>query len=106
LSDKQMKLTVLCIGEVGTEAAQQVLHGLSKAFPEMTCFLSESVMPIPIEAYNKARRQYHSTRLLAKLTKHVEKSGVNVVLGVTSLDLTFRVLTLSLEKPIVQARLQ
>jgi len=82
-----MRLTVLRIGEVSAEAVQQVLNGLSRVFSEMACLLSESVMPIPQEAYNKARRQYHSTRILAKLTNHVEKSGDNVVLGVTSLDL-------------------
>lgn len=82
-----MKLTVMRIGEVSAEAVQQVLHGLSQAFPEITCFLSENVMPIPQEAYNQARRQYHSTHILAKLTNHVEKLGVNVVLGVTSLGL-------------------
>jgi len=82
-----MKLTVLRIGNVNIETVQQVLHGLSQAFPEVKCTLSESVMPIPKEAYNQLRRQYHSTRILAKIINFVEKSKSDVVLGVTTFDL-------------------
>jgi len=82
-----MKLTVLRIGNVDTEAVQHVLHGLSQAFPEVECSLSESVMSIPKETYNQARHQYHSTRILAKMMDFVKKSDSAVVLGVTTLDL-------------------
>jgi len=82
-----MRLTVLRIGNVDAEAVQHVLHGLSQAFPEVVCNLSESGMSVPKEAYNQARSQYHSTRILAKLIGHVGKLGVNIVLGVTALDL-------------------
>jgi len=82
-----MKLTVLRIENVDNEAIQHVLHGLSQAFPGVVCNLFESVITVPDEAYNQARRQYHSTRILAKLIEHVEKLGVDCVLGVTSLDL-------------------
>jgi len=82
-----MKLTVLCIGNVDTEAVQHVLHGLSQAFPEVECTLSERVMPIPKEAYNQARHQYHSTRILAKMIEYVEKLSIDTVLGVTAFDL-------------------
>jgi len=82
-----MKLAVLRIGNVDTEAVQHVLHGLSQVFPEVECSLSESVMPIPKEAYNQVRHQYHSTRILAKIIKYVEKLDVDIVLGLTALDL-------------------
>jgi len=82
-----MKLTVLRIGNVDTEAVQHLLHGLSQAFPEVVCTLSENVMQIPKEAYNQVRCQYHSTRILAKMMKYVEKLSVDTVLGVTTLDL-------------------
>jgi len=82
-----MKLTVLRIGNVDTEAVQHVLHGLSQAFPKVECTLSEDVMPIPKETYNQARRQYHSTRILAKMIEYVEKLGFSNVLGVTAIDL-------------------
>ena len=82
-----MKLTVLRIGNVDTEVVQHVLHGLSQTFPEVECTLSESVMPIPKEAYNQARHQYHSTHILAKIIKYVEKLDVDNVLGVTAFDL-------------------
>jgi len=82
-----MKLTVLRIGNVDTEAVQHVLHVLSQVFPEVVCTLSESVMPVPKEAYNQARRQYHSTRILAKMIEYIEKLSVDTVLGVTTFDL-------------------
>jgi len=82
-----MKLTVLRIGNVDTEAVQHVLHGLSQAFPEVECSLSEDVMSIPKEAYNQTRHQYHSTRILAKMTEYIEKLSVDTVLGVTTFDL-------------------
>lgn len=82
-----MKLTILSIGNVDTEVVQHVLHGLSQAFPKIQCTLSKDVMPIPKEAYNQTRHQYHSTRILAKMIDHVEKSNVNAVLGVTTSDL-------------------
>jgi len=82
-----MNLTVLRIGNVDTETVQHVLHGLGQVFPGVTCTLSESVMPIPKEAYNQARHQYHSTRILADIRNSVKKSDVDILLGVTSLDL-------------------
>jgi len=82
-----MKLTVLRIGNVDTEAVQHVLHGLSQAFPKVECTLSENVMQIPKEAYNPSRRQYYSTRILAKIIDDVEKLGADSVLGVTTFDL-------------------
>jgi len=82
-----MKLTVLRVGNVDAEAVQHVLLGLSQAFPEVACTLSEGGMPIPKEAYNQARRQYHSTRILTNMINFVKKSDVDIVLGVTALDL-------------------
>lgn len=82
-----MKLAVLCIGNVDTEAVQHVLHVLSQTFSEVECNLSEDTLPIPKEAYNQARHQYHSTRILAKMIDYVEKLGFSNVLGVTAFDL-------------------
>jgi len=82
-----MKLTVLRVGKVDIEAVQHVLYGLNQAFPEVQCTLSQNVMPVPKEAYNQARHQYHSTRILTNIMNFAEKSGVDSVLGVTALDL-------------------
>jgi len=82
-----MKLMVLRIGNVDTEAVHSVLNGLSQAFPQMACSLSETVMPVPKEAYNQRRGQYHSSRIIAKMMGYVEKWDVDIVLGVTAFDL-------------------
>jgi len=82
-----MKLTVLRVGDVDAETVQHVLHGLGQAFPNVACTLSDSVMPVPKEACNQTRGQCHSTRILASMMNFVEKSDVDIVLGVTTLDL-------------------
>jgi len=82
-----MKLTVLRIGNVDAEDVQHVLKGLRQAFPEVVCTLSERVMPVPKEAYDQARCQYHSTHILTKMIDSVEKSEVESHLGVTTVDL-------------------
>jgi len=82
-----MKLALLRVGNVDAEAVQQVLHGLSQVFPEVSCTLSEYVMAVPKEVYNQARRQYHSTHILANMMNVAKKLDVDIVLGVTTLDL-------------------
>jgi archaemetzincin len=82
-----MKLVILAIGEVNLGVLRHVLHGLKQAFPQVQFTVSENVMPIPKEAYNKYRQQYHSTRLLAKMLQHVNRSGTDRILGVTAFDL-------------------
>jgi archaemetzincin len=44
-------------------------------------------MSIPPGAYNRKRRQYHSTRILAEINKHVRQVKADRVLGVTEVDL-------------------
>jgi archaemetzincin len=44
-------------------------------------------LPDPSEGYDSRRSQYHSTRILVLLERHLEVTGLNRVLGMTSLDL-------------------
>lgn len=41
----------------------------------------------PAEAYDSRRNQYHSTRILVMLERHMQALQVDRILGVTSLDL-------------------
>jgi len=82
-----MKLAVLRIGTIDEEIVEKILKSLSEAFPEAECTLLESVMPIPKDAYNQTRHQYHSTHIMAKIADYIENYVVCHVLGVTEVDL-------------------
>jgi len=82
-----MKLAVLRIGTIDEEIVKKILRGLGEAFPEAEFTLLESVMPIPKDAYNQTRHQYHSTHIMAKIADYIENYVVCHVLGVTEVDL-------------------
>lgn len=86
LSNKQVKIAILCIGSVSTETLRVIQNGLREAFPKTDCTVLEGDMPIPENAYNHIRRQYHSTHILAKI-KEFARSDVDHVLGVIDVDL-------------------
>jgi len=44
-------------------------------------------MSIPADAYNKARQQFYSTHILAKINKRVMQTQADRILGVTEVDL-------------------
>jgi len=59
---------------------------LTKKFSNLTINPAPA-LPDPSEGYDSSRNQYHSTRLLVLLEHHLEVTGSNRVLGMTSLDL-------------------
>jgi len=44
-------------------------------------------MPIPSDAYNIQRKQFHSSHILAKIDNFSKKHGLEYVLGITDVDL-------------------
>ena len=44
-------------------------------------------MPIPEDAYNRVRNQYHSSRILEKISIYAKKSREDRILGITEADL-------------------
>jgi len=60
---------------------------LKEVFPQTEVAVLETVMPIPREAYDSSRRQYHSTHILAKVSNYVRRAQAQYVLGVTEADL-------------------
>jgi len=44
-------------------------------------------MPIPLDAYNSQRKQFNSSRILAKINDFSKKCGLERVLGITGVDL-------------------
>ncbi len=84
---KKMKLNILRIGTVESEVISGIFKGLGKAFPNTDRRVLESVMPVPEDAFNPWRRQHNSSQVLAMISEYYGNSGVDVILGVTSVDL-------------------
>jgi len=85
-----MKLAILRIGEVDAEVVRHVQNGLcEEAFPHTDCTVLDDVMTLPTEAYNAARKQYHSTVILSRISSTVKMfdSRIDRVLGVVDADL-------------------
>jgi len=65
----------------------EVKNGLSKAFPHLTFEILEDVMQIPLDSYDSKRKQFNSSRILAKINNFGKKHGLERVLGITDVDL-------------------
>jgi len=82
-----MKIAILRIGSVDMDVVESIQRELCDKFLGTTCEILEHAMPVPQDAYNVSRHQYHSSSILARIQDHVEKSVADRVLGVTEVDL-------------------
>jgi len=87
-----VNITILPVGEVEEKVLNALRDALVKVFSGSFCNVSKSSLPVPKEAYNSARRQYGSTRILYDVLGYAEStetlSGIdNRVLGVADVDL-------------------
>ncbi len=82
-----MKIAVLRIGTVNTDVVSEVQKGLCMVFTRFKCVILEDTMPVPRNAYNQRRRQYYSSKILAKMRSYVPSFDVDLVLGITEVDL-------------------
>jgi len=82
-----MRIAILPIGSVYMDVLEGIQRNLCAIFPGANCRILEHTMPIPQDAYNASRHQYHSTSILAKIEGFVEKYEADRVLGVTEVDL-------------------
>lgn len=82
-----MRIAILRIGSVDMNVLESIRKSLCDIFSGVGCEILGSTMPIPEDAYNSSRRQFHSSNILARIRDYVEKSGADSVLGVTEVDL-------------------
>ena len=82
-----LKVVILPVGQVAGGVLQFIQRGLKEAFQETEIAVLETIIPIPERAYNRTRRQYHSTYILAKMDNYVRSAKFERVLGVTEGDL-------------------
>ncbi len=83
----KFRIGILCMGPVDVEVVKNIQSRLFTIFPETACTLSEDTMLIPKDAYNRRRNQYHSSKILEKISIYAKKSGADCTLGVTDVDL-------------------
>jgi archaemetzincin len=82
-----MRIAILRIGSVDTNVLESIRKSLCAVFPGASCEILENMMPIPENAYDTSRHQYHSSSFLAKIRDYIEKSGADRILGVTEVHL-------------------
>lgn len=82
-----MRIAILRIGTVDEDIQKKIQSGLREIYPETECLILDEVMSIPAGAYNKARQQFYSTRILAKINNYVKQTQADRILGVTEVDL-------------------
>ncbi len=79
-------LGVIQVGNIIDYPPETLKDRLSKSFPNFKVSALPA-LPDPSEAYVTKRGQYHSTRILALLEKHVQNIQANRILGLTAFDL-------------------
>jgi archaemetzincin len=82
-----MRIAILRIGAVDTGALKKIESELEEIYPETECSVLNEIMPIPADAYNHARRQFHSTHILARINSYIKQTQADCMLGVTEVDL-------------------
>lgn len=85
---QKMRIGILRIGPVDASVLERVRENLNMAFPETECEIIPEMLPVPREAFDTVRRQYHSDVILNIVRAYAEKSVVLTrVLGVTDIDI-------------------
>jgi len=79
-----MKINILPIGRIDQDILERISEGLAKTFPHRIRIMKE--IPLPEDAYNPQRRQYISSKILAKI-KPLKTGDAELILGVTDVDI-------------------
>ena len=83
-----MKIGILQIGEIDSSIIQRIQENLRMIFPKTTCNIIPKNLPIPEEAFDKARNQYFSGAILREVQEFAEKEkALNRVLGIVDVDI-------------------
>lgn len=82
-----MKIGILPVGQVASEGLVELQQGLTKIFPDTALSIIKDALPVPMEAFDRKRKQYNSSLILNAVrgfaAKHREFQRV---LGVVDLD--------------------
>ncbi len=82
-----MRIGILSIGQINPELIERIKENLS-VFPNPTIKPLPKALPIPQEAFNNERQQYHSTTILNKIRIIAEENKtLHCILGIIDVDL-------------------
>jgi archaemetzincin len=86
---KRVMYEKLGLSQIGADLDYDLGQLIDPVSSRYRCFRVVKVAPLAdaSEAYDSRRDQYHSSRILVLLERHIEKLPVNRVLGVASFDL-------------------
>lgn len=82
-----MKIALLAVGQIAPNILMDVSRTLATIFPDTTCTISQEVLAIPQQAFNKKRNQHNSTQILNHIQTFAQSHGeLQRVLGVADVD--------------------
>jgi archaemetzincin len=84
---RRLRIAIVRVGHVEGGILERVQFSLSEVFPETNAFVVGGIMPLPDDAYNPRRGQYHSSRILSCIRAGYQPVHGDRVLGVTEADL-------------------
>jgi archaemetzincin len=83
-----MKIGIVTIGQVDSNVINRIQENLSMTFPRAICTFMSERLPIPDEAFTKAREQYRSDIILDRIKSYAEKEDASDhVLGIVDVDI-------------------
>jgi archaemetzincin len=82
-----MKVGILPAGQVTSDVLVELQQGLVKIFPDTVFSVIKDVLPVPVAAFDKKRRQYNSSLILNELRGYAAKrEEYHRILGVIDAD--------------------
>jgi len=83
-----MRIGILCVGKVDSHVIRRVQENLNMTFLKSACTLIPETLPVPVEAFNRTRRQYSSNNILIKVHDYAKKEkALDRVLGIMDADI-------------------
>jgi archaemetzincin len=83
-----MRIAILRFENVDLGVVSGIQENLDSVFANSSASLIEEILPVPKEAYSKARQQYRSDVILRAVHNHAEAhSSFDYILGIADVDL-------------------
>jgi len=84
---RRLRIAIVRVGDVEGGILERIRFSLSEVFLETNAFVVSGIMPLPDDAFDPRRRQYHSSRILSCIRAWYQPAHGDRVLGITEADL-------------------
>jgi archaemetzincin len=83
-----MRIGVLGVGQIPGGLLGEVAHAIVEILPDSSCNVFGDVLAVPEQAYDRKRRQYHSTAILNDVRSFaLGQKGLHRVIGLVDVDI-------------------